>query len=102
MQTSFATKVTPKTIKQDSAIARLNPIGEAIKNAIDAGAKNINIYLNIHPSQLCGEEASLIVEDDGNGFDCSNEQYMNEKWTHYKGGDYVPNTLGGRSRGRYT
>lgn len=102
MQTSFATKVTSKTIKQDSAIARLNPIGEAIKNAIDAGAKNINIYLNIHPSQLCGEEVSLIIEDDGSGFDCSNEQYMNEKWTHYKGGDYVPNTLGGRSRGRYT
>ncbi len=102
MQTSFATKVTPKTIKKDSAIARLNPIGEAIKNAIDSGAKNINIYLNMRPSQLCGEEVSLIIEDDGSGFDCSDERYMNEKWTHYKGGDYRPHTLGGRSRGRYT
>ena len=103
MSISFATKVTTKTIKTDISIARLNPINEAIKNAIDAKAENINIYLDYCNSDaLIGEGISLIIEDDGNGFNCLDNKYMNARWTHYKGGDYEPNTLGGRSRGRYS
>lgn len=40
---SFNTIVTVKTIKSDSTIMRLNPISEAIKNAIDAKATRIDI-----------------------------------------------------------
>lgn len=103
MLSSFATKVTTKTIKMDASIAKLNPINEAIKNAIDAKAENINIYLdNCNSDALIGEGISIIIEDDGNGFNCLDNKYMNARWTHYKGGDYEPNTLGGRSRGRYS
>lgn len=100
---SFATKVTTKTIRTDASIAKLNPINEAIKNAIDAKAENINIYLdNCNGDALIGEGISLIIEDDGKGFNCLDNKYMNSRWTHYKGRDYEPNTLGGRSRGRYS
>lgn len=93
---SFATKVTTKTIKTDASIAKLNPINEAIKNAIDAKAENINIYLdNCNGDALIGECISLIIEDDGKGFNCLDNKYMNSRWTHYKGRDYEPNTLGG-------
>lgn len=103
MSNYFATKVTAKTVKGDSSIARLIPLNEAIKNAIDANAKNIFVYIeNCQKDKVIGESFSLIVEDDGNGFDCMNEQYMNDRWTHYKGGDYRQNQLGGKSKGRYS
>ncbi|MWV62450.1 hypothetical protein DCO58_04155 [Helicobacter saguini] len=104
MQSHFSTKVTAKTIKKDSAIARLNPISEAIKNAIDAKASEINIYIYAHNTNrdLINKDISIIIEDNGSGFDCSNSTYMQNRWTHYKGGDYIPNTLGGRSKGRYS
>lgn len=103
MQNSFATRVTAKTVKGDSSIARLIPLNEAVKNAIDANAKNIFIYIeNCENDKIIGESLSLIVEDDGNGFDCMNDRYMNDRWTHYKGGDYRQNKLGGKSRGRYS
>lgn len=79
MQNSFATRVTAKTVKGDSSIARLIPLNEAVKNAIDANAKNIFIYIkNCENDKIIGESLSLIVEDDGNGFDCMNDRYMND------------------------
>lgn len=47
---TFATRVTTQTIKKDLSITKLNPVNEAIKNAIDAEAKNINIYVKTNTS----------------------------------------------------
>ncbi|EAM0774486.1 hypothetical protein D3558_08750, partial [Campylobacter jejuni] len=100
---SFNTIVTVKTIKSDSTIMRLNPISEAIKNAIDAKATRIDIcFEECEGNSLFGKGISISIKDNGAGFNCSNNQYMENRWTHYKGGDYIKNTLGGRSRGRYS
>lgn len=98
----FSSKVTIRTIKQDASIARLDPIAEAIKNAIDNKAKNIKIFLEHNQRYLFQQGISLVIEDDGNGFDIENKDYIETRWTHYKGGEYIKGTLGGRSRGRYS
>ncbi|HEC1568994.1 TPA: ATP-binding protein, partial [Campylobacter upsaliensis] len=100
---SFNTIVTTKTIKSDSGVMRLNPISEAIKNAIDAKATHIDIcFEECESDGLFDNSISITIKDNGVGFSCFDDQYMQNRWTHYKGGDYIKNTLGGRSRGRYS
>lgn len=104
MKNCFSTIVTTGTIKSDAAILRLNPINEAIKNAIDAKATNIDIYFEEckRSNNLFGKSISITIKDNGIGFNCSDKQYMENRWTHYKGREHIKNTLGGKSRGRYS